>query len=226
MKTEQSMDLFGEALKAYALGNRSKFYFKEPSGKISECDLKRYFRSVNQLSRLEKKLISLSRGDILDIGCGTGNYIPLLTRRGKVLGIDISKNVIDAAGMMGHKNCIVADIFNFPTKRKFDTITLLGNNLGIAGSVGREKKLLKILSSLLKSDGQILAIIRRLPDKKYLATRLNPIWKNKIGPKFGWIHFNIDFLSDLCRRGGLHLKVLRGNQHSLLIKIVKSGPSF
>ncbi len=217
------MDLFGEALKAYALGDRDKFYFKEASGEISECSLKRYFRKIAQISKSERNLISLSYGDILDVGCGTGNYIPLLAKRGNVIGIDISKNVIDVAKMKGCKNCIVADIFTFPTKKKFDTITFLGGNLGIAGSVDKTKKLLKKLSNILKKDGQILAILRRLPDKKYVAVELRPVWKNKTGPKFGWIHFNINFLSDLCRQEELRLKVLQGNKHSYLVRIVKNS---
>ncbi len=223
MKTKQSMDVFGEALKAYYLGDRSKFYLKEPSGELSELSLKRYLRKSNQLSKSERKLISLSYGDILDVGCGTGNYIPLLAKRGKVLGFDISKNVIDVAKMNGCKNCIVADIFTFPKKKKYDTITFLENNLGLGGSINKTKKLLKKLSNILKTDGQILAISKNLRNKKYFAIELNPVWKDKIGPKFGWIHFNINFLSDLCEEAGLHLKVLQGNQHNCLVRIVKNN---
>lgn len=40
-------------------------------------------------------------------------------------------------------------------------------------------------------------------------------------PKFGWINFNINFLADLYQQLGLNLKVLDGNQHSSLVKIVK-----
>ena len=223
MKTKQSMDLFGKALKSYYLRDRSKFYFKEPSGELSEHGLKRYFRKSNQLSKSEIKLISLSYGDILDVGCGTGNYIPLLVKHGKVLGFDISKNVIDVAKMNGCKNCIVADIFTFPEKKKYDTITFLENNLGLGGSIDRTKKLLKKLSIILKNDGQILAISRNLLNKKYFLIELNPVWKDKIGPKFSWIHFNINFLSDLCDEAGLHLKILQGNQYGCLIKIVKNN---
>jgi SAM-dependent methyltransferase len=223
MKTKQSMDLFGEALKAYASGDRTKLYFKESSGEISECSLKRYFRKAAQISKSERKLISLSYGEILDVGCGTGNYMPLLVKRGKVIGIDISKNVIDVAKLNRCNNCRVADIFTFSEKKKFDTITLLGNNIGIGGSVDKTKKLLKILSNILKEDGQILAIVRRLPNREYFAVKIRPIWKNKIGPKFGWIHLNINFLSDLCRQEGLHLKILQGNQYSYLVKIVKNS---
>lgn len=175
MKTKQSMDVFGEALKGYYLGDKSKFYLKEPSGKLSEHNLKRYFRKTNQFSKLERKLISLSYGDILDVGCGTGNYISLLAKRGKVLGFDISKNVIDVAKMSGCKNCIVADIFTFSEKKKFDTITFLENNLGIGGTINNTKKLLKKLSVLLKDNGQILAISRNLCNKDYFSIELNPV---------------------------------------------------
>jgi len=221
MKTKQSMDLFGEALKSFSQGNKVKFYLKDGSGKLFRLDLGRYFRKTNQLSKWEKKLIALSYGDILDIGCGTGNYIPLLSKHGKVLGIDISPKIIDIAKKNGCRFCKVADIFTFPTIKKYDTITFLGNNLGIGGTVNRTKRLLKKLSILLKKDGQILAIVRRLPHKKYVKVEIEPIWNQKVGPKFGWIHFNTDFLSDLFEQAGFRLKVLQGNQHSCLLRIVK-----
>ncbi|MDR2190147.1 MAG: hypothetical protein LBP53_02965 [Candidatus Peribacteria bacterium] len=47
-------------------------------GSIDEHHLERYFRSVAQLSRIEKRIINECYGDILDIGCGTANYFPLL----------------------------------------------------------------------------------------------------------------------------------------------------
>lgn len=215
----KSMDLFGEALKAYSKGDKEKFYFKNKSGEIFEHKLKRYFRTNIQLSKLEKKLISLSHGNILDVGCGTGNYIPLLCKQGKVLGIDISQNVLDVKKI---KNCKVANIFTFPTKNKFDTITLLENNLGIGGTVDKTKKLLKKLSKLLKKEGQILAIIsRRSENKKYIKVELKPIYKQKIGKKFNWINFNINFLYDLCKKEGLQLKILKTTKESYLISIQK-----
>ena len=75
MKTKQAMDLLGEALKAYSRGDRDSFYLRDGSGELFRLDLSRYFRKANQISKLERKLISLSYGDILDVGCGTGNYI-------------------------------------------------------------------------------------------------------------------------------------------------------
>ncbi|UCG60845.1 MAG: class I SAM-dependent methyltransferase, partial [Candidatus Zixiibacteriota bacterium] len=175
----------------------------------------------SQLSKLERRLISSAYGDILDVGCGTGNYIPLMAKRGRVLGIDISPTVIDVAKTNGCKACKVADIFTFPTTRKYDTITFLGNNLGIGGTVNKTKKLLKKLSSLLNKDGQILAIGRNVTGRKFVEVQLRPFWKQQVGSRFDWIHMSRDFLSELCEQAGLRLKVLQGNQHYYLFKMAK-----
>ena len=221
MKAKQSMDLFGEALSAYAQGYRSPFYLKDSSGELFKTDLSKYFRKPNQISRLERNLISLAHGDILDIGCGTGNYIPLLARRGRVIGIDISPTVIDVAKKNGCKKCRVADIFSFPTTKKYDTITFLGNNLGIGGTVNKTRKLLTKLSSLMKNDGQILAIARRVVHKRFVSVQLRPVWKGQVGARFDWIHMSRDFISELCDKTDFRLTVVQGNQHYYLFRIVK-----
>lgn len=222
MKAKQSMELFGEALRAYAQGDRSPFYFKDSAGELFKTDLSRFFRKTNQLSKLEMRLIALTYGDILDVGCGTGNYIPLLARRGRVLGIDISPKVIEVAKKNGCKRCRVADVFTFPTTKKYDTITFLGNGLGIGGTVNKTKKLLKKLSSILKNDGQILAIGRRVVHKKFVAVQLRPVWREQVGSRFDWIHMSRDFVSELCGQAGLCLTVVQGNQHYYLFRIVKA----
>jgi SAM-dependent methyltransferase len=222
MTTMQSRDVFGEALLAYFQGDRSPFYLRDRSGRLFETDLSRYFRTTTRLSRLERKLISLAHGDILDVGCGTGNYLPLLAQHGRVLGIDISPNAIDVGRRRGCKTCEVADIFTFRTGKRFDTITLLGNGLGIAGTVIGTKRLIGRLSSLLKDDGQILALTRRVTQREFVATRLRPVWKQRVGREFGWIHMGRDLLCDLCARSGLRLSVVQGNQHYYLIRLTKN----
>ena len=222
MTAKQSMEVFGEALLAYSRGDRSPFYLRENSGRMFKVDLGRYFRTAGQLSGMERKLISLAHGNILDVGCGTGNYLPLLADRGQVLGIDVSPKVIEVARIAGCQSCVAADIFTFSTAEKYDTITLLGNGLGIGGSVEGTRRLLRQLSKLLKDDGQVLVIARRVTQKKFVATRLCPVWKQKEGPGFRWIHIGRTLLSDLCVRVGLCLSVIQGNQHLYLLRILKN----
>lgn len=202
-------------------GDWSPFYLKDRAGRLFKTDLSRYFRKTNQISPLEKKLIALVYGDILDVGCGTGNYLPLMARRGCVQGIDVSATVISVAKEMGCRTCKVADIFTFETTKRFDTITFLGNGLGIGGTVYKTAKLLRKLSKLLKDDGQILAIGRRVVRGEFVAVQLKPVWKQKVGSSFDWIHISRELLSDLCERTGFRLAVLAGNQHYYLFRIVK-----
>jgi SAM-dependent methyltransferase len=216
------MDVFGEALLAYLQGDRSPFYLRDQSGRSFETDLSRNFRTVARLSRLERKLISLAYGDILDVGCGTGNYLPLLARHGRVLGIDISPNVIEVARRRGCKTCKVADVFTFRTAKRFDTITFLGNGLGIACTVSGTKRLLRKLSSLLTVGGQVLAIGRRVTHRRFVAVQLRPVWQERVGPRFDWIHISRDLLSDLCKRSALCLSVVQGNQYYYLFRITKN----
>jgi len=69
-------------------------------------------------------------------------------KRGKVIGIDISPTVIRVAKARGLKNCKVANIFTWKPRQKFDTIALIENNLGIAETPEKTKKLLKKLDAL------------------------------------------------------------------------------
>ncbi len=172
---KQSMNVFGRALYGYHKGDRDRFYFIDQKGKKYPWDLKRYFRNYRQLSGLEKRIISLSYGNILDVGCGPGYYIPSLMKRGRVIGIDISEIIIRITKERGLKNCKVADIFKFKTRNKFDTITLLENNLGMGETLSGAKRLLRMLSSLLKENGQILTISKRIRKKDFFINLCSEI---------------------------------------------------
>jgi len=216
---KKAMDIFGEALSAFWKGDNSKFYLLDQRDRKSPIDLGRYFRDYKQLSIVEKKLISLSYGDILDVGCATGYYIPFLMKRGKVVAIDISPIVIEIAKERGLNNCHVADISKFKSKRKFDTITLLENGLGMAGRANKVKSFLETLVNLLKKDGQILLISRRIENNDFFEVELRPFWKGKIGENFKWVHLNVGFITKLCREVKLNLKIIDKDESNYLIKI-------
>ena len=215
------MDIFGEALLAFKNGNRSTFYLKDEKGEKHLYNLAERFRPYSKLNKSEKKLVSLSHGDILDVGCGTGNIIPTLNKRGSVVGIDISPRVIEVAKKNGCNNCIVANIFSYKPNRKFDTITFFGNNLGIGGTVDKTEKLLQNLKHLLKRDGQILAITHNYNAGNYKEMILTPIWKNRHGSKFDWLIFNNNFLSKLCLEQNLKLQVISTSWKYRLVRIRK-----
>ncbi|KKK46500.1 hypothetical protein LCGC14_0801940 [marine sediment metagenome] len=140
---------------------------KEYNCKEWVFNLESYFRPLNKLTKLEKKLIDLSYGNILDIGSNTGYYIPYLMDKGTTTGIEISSKINNIARKKGIYNCITGDIFTYKFNNKFDTITLIGNDITLSGTLHRLKKLLKKFSALLNKNGQVLLIIRNIQTLKY-----------------------------------------------------------
>lgn len=95
--------------------------------------------------------------DVLDVACGTGIMIPYYLKRnvGSVTGIDISPEM---AGIAARKfaeepnvTVICADVEEFAFDRKFDRIVVYN----AFPHFPKPKRLIKILSGLLKADGRL-----------------------------------------------------------------------
>ena len=218
---KQSMELFGEALHGYLQGDKSAFFFEDVNGNKYKMSLARYFRTYSQFTTLEQKIISLAHGEILDVGCGTGMFIPYLSKQGNVIGIDISSPVVEVARERGIAHVAVRDIFDFKSRQKYDTIVLFENNFGLAGTVSRARQLLEILGSLLTPTGCILTNATTVTRSDYFENELYSVWKKKRGESFKWISFNVRFLAELCAEAGLRLDVVDSNSWHYLAKISK-----
>ncbi|MFX1477268.1 MAG: methyltransferase domain-containing protein [Promethearchaeota archaeon] len=209
---KKNNNIFGIAMLEYSRNKSNDLeLIKKDKTKFS-INLGYYFREFNDLSNLEKKAISLAIGEILDVGCATGYYIPALKRNGNVDAIDISADAIEVARTKGIKECHVADIFKYHPANKYDTITLFENNIGLAGNYSKTKKLFKILLKLLKDNGQIICIIRHTDNrKKYYSSKYIPVWNGKAFNTFRWFYFNIEYLSKFCDKFNLTLEIVDEN---------------
>ena len=126
-------------------------------------------------------LLSLKNGDILEIGCGSGNDIKFLSKKGfNVTGIDISKKAIDIAKINNKdsKNVkfIVGDVQNNLPKKTYDVIYDRGciHNIKIANNL---ENTFKILNSKLNSKGKMIIITgnNNAPSSKYTRPNLTSI---------------------------------------------------
>ena len=206
---KQTVNIFGEAISNYSKNNSSRLDLINKAKAKFSIDLDYYFRKYEDLSNLEKKGLSLTSGEILDVGCATGYYIPILRRYGTVDAIDISKHAIKIARANGIKECHVADIFKYNPGKKYDTVTLFENNIGLAGTYSKTKRMFRKLTNLLKINGQIIAIVRHTDYRdKYYSSKYKIIWKEKIRKGFRWFYFNINFLPIFCRKYNLELEIL------------------
>ncbi len=215
------MELFGKACYAYYQGDKTDFFFKDQNNGMWNHDLHRYFRKPEEFSVLEKQLIGMAEGRILDIGCATGYYIPELMKKGETTGIDVCELNIKIAHENGLNNCFFADVFEYNPDKKFDTITLIENNIGMGGSVEKTDELFKKIISLLNENGKILAIVREIYDRDYTVNELQPVWKEQTGPVFKWILFNINYLTKMARNNGLNMQVIMRDGPDTLVKLTK-----
>tara|TARA_R110002126_G_scaffold162111_12_gene310087 strand:- start:953 stop:1651 length:699 start_codon:yes stop_codon:yes gene_type:complete len=149
-------DLFGKALLDFQNGNYSEDIMT--STNISDEDalpIPYLFRDYKDMPKLEQKALKLSKGSILDVGCGSGSHSLYLQKKGfKIKAIDISKGAIEVTK---HRGVLKANVLNILDETEtFDTILLLMNGTGIFQELTQVSKYLSHLKSLLNPNGQIL----------------------------------------------------------------------
>lgn len=186
MTRSVDQDAYGQQLLA-------QFHRRTPTAEIIERDDRfidtgseagLYFLNYKQWSPLERRVIKLAKGRILDIGCGAGRHSLYLQQKGfDVIGIDISPGAVKVCKLRGVKKAIVrpiSDVDKFKLN-SFDTILMLGNNFGLFGSAKRAKLLLKKLYRITSPEAQIIAGTRN----PYKTSDPNHLQYHKLNKKRG-----------------------------------------
>jgi SAM-dependent methyltransferase len=107
---------------------------------------------------LERRAMRFVRGRVLDVGCGGGRVCLHLQERGlEVVGIDSSPGAIQFCKQRGVRDARERSIDALdPLDGQFDTIVLLGQNFGMAGSPVRAHRLLRRFSQISTTRGRIV----------------------------------------------------------------------
>ena len=230
-------DLFGKAILDYQTGNKPEDLITETS--ISEADemsVAYLFRSFDEMPILEQKALKLSKGKILDVGCGAGSHSLYLQQKGfDVTSIDISPNAIKACTLRGLKKAKVQDVMTLENE-KFDTILLLMNGAGMCGKLKNITKFLQKLKSLLTENGQILVdssdIIYMFDDDEdggkwipgnsdyYGEVEFKVSYKGETEKPFDWMYIDYNTLQNAALANGLSCElILEGGHFDYLAKL-------
>ena len=194
-----------------------------------EMPVSHLFRTLRDMSMLERKALELSRGKILDVGAGAGCHALALQKQNKdVTAIDISPLSCEAMLKRGINKVRYINLFDCEFKEIFDTILLLMNGTGIAGKICNLPKLFKRLQELITTDGQILI---DSSDLKYIYENedgsfdidLNGnyygevdyqmIYKNIEGEPFDWLYVDFPLLSTIAESNGLYAELIAEGEH-------------
>lgn len=223
------LDLFGKAILDFQTNNFPEAISTETNiSEADDMDVAYLFRSYNEMPKLEQKALQLSKGKILDVGCGAGSHsLYLQENKFDVISIDISANAIEACQLRGLKNVKVQNILDVEND-KFDTILLLMNGTGIFGTLKETSNYLQKLKSLLAPNGQILIdssdIIymfdededgsKWIPGDGYYGELTFTIsYKKQAEAPFPWLYLDYNTLQNAAHANGLQCELIQEGDH-------------
>lgn len=187
-------DLFGKAILDFQTNNSPENLITETTiSEEDEMSVAYLFRNFDEMPKMEQKAMQLSKGKVLDVGCGAGSHSLYLQNKKNLIvkAIDISKNAIKTCELRGVQFCEVQEVMKVE-KEKFDTILLMMNGGGMCGKLKKLPQFLKKLKSLLNENGQILldsSDIIYMFDEDEDGGKLIPFNNNY----YGEVEFNISY---------------------------------
>lgn len=115
-----------------------------------------YFRTEEEMPELESYALAHCVGRVLEVGAGTGSHALLLQEAGhEVTALDVDPTLVEIMLERGVTGARQADIFNYQDE-PYDTILMLMNGIGVAGTLGRLPDLLTQCKKLLTNKGRLI----------------------------------------------------------------------
>lgn len=220
------MKNYGMLLMDYFNGHEdAQQVLKRDDGKLINIPVNTYFRSNEELLAGERNFFKYCKGNILCIGGGTGVHSLIMQEKGfDVLAIDISEEACEIMKGRGVKKVKCIDFFKF-NEDEYDTVVLLGRNIGMVETLDKLEGFLIRLKSFLKEEGLILLNSVDLhcsqdeDDIKYMKmneesgryygeVRYRTVYNDAEGEMFNWLYLDFDTLKEYARRVGLGCEVL------------------
>jgi SAM-dependent methyltransferase len=152
-------DAFGHLLTDLVAGRRVHEIVERDDGCVFAYDPDYYLAPFRSWWPQERRSMRFVRGRVLDLGCGAGRVGLHLQERGhEVVGIDVSPGAVAVARDRGLADVRLGTLAaTLKPGERFDTILLLGNNLGLLGGERDGRRLLRRLVRITSARGRVLA---------------------------------------------------------------------
>ncbi len=191
------------------------------------------FRSFDEMPEMEQFALSRCSGKILDVGAGAGIHVKRLIEEGhEVSAIDVSPNTIEYLKTQG----IEANQQNFfdLTEGNYDTLLLLMNGIGIAGSLENLDATLIHAKKLVNTGGRIIC---DSSDIKYLYEddeggywvdlntsyygnfKFQMLYEKHTSEWFDWLYVDFERLKEAADRTGWHAEKIFTNEDEYLAEL-------
>ena len=234
--TNKEKDPMGRAI--------SDYYHTRKAGKLrvlssmfyeDEIPVATLFRDFADMPIQEQKAIELCRGNVLDVGAGSGCHSVILKERGLApVAIDISELSVEVMIERG-LDARNINFFDETFTEKFDTILLAMNGIGIVGKIDRLPLFFRSIKRLLAPGGQVLLDSSDISyvfmdddggmDIDLAAGYYGEIdykmrYKNITGTPFDWLYIDFDTLSMYAEEHGFICeKCIDGEHYDYLARL-------
>lgn len=121
--------------------------------------------NTNEILKIIKKTLN-RKGEILDVGCGSGNFIEAMTKNNYVnlVGVDISNQMIKLAKNKINGNFVLGDIENLPLK---DSVFDGGICINTLPHTQNPYKCISEIRRTLRKNGKIIVCVENDLGKKF-----------------------------------------------------------
>ncbi len=181
------------------------------------------FRTYDDWPAREQLALRHCRGHVLDVGAGAGAHSLALQQRGlAVTAIDTSPGAVATMQARGVQAARRQNLYDLRGET-FDTVLLLMNGLGLAGTLANLTPFLAHLRSLLRPGGQILAdstdilymfeeadgsVLLDLNGPYHGEVTYQMEYQKVQGPPFAWLFVDFGLLQDHAAAAGLRAELL------------------
>lgn len=237
-------DPMGQAIADYAAHGQARRPLMVTSYMFDddEMPVATLFRTEASMPRIELEALRRCRGRVLDVGAGAGCHTLALEARGlQVTSIDISPLSTQVRTERGAHDARCADFFADDFGRRFDTVLLLMNGLGMAGTLAGLPALLHRCRELLAEGGRILADSSDLryvfeddngqlqwddADGYYGEVDYLMTYGTCRGERFDWLYVDFPRLQAIAAACGMRAEmVAEGDHYDYLAEITADGRS-
>lgn len=218
-------DVFGQALTDYHRGKTDASLLLHNSyGEAEDMPVDVFFRSPEEFTELEHIALALCDGRTLDLGAGVGSHALHLQAQGiDVTALEISPLACGIMRQRGVARVVQADAFTYAGER-FDTILMLMNGIGLAGTLSGVETLLSQCAKLLNEGGQLLfdssdiSYLYQDGDMPEPQTYRGEIqfqyeYGREVGDPFSWVYVDQNTLIEIAQRLGWVVQILHEDEY-------------
>ncbi|QLH80710.1 class I SAM-dependent methyltransferase [Halosimplex pelagicum] len=160
--TPETGDALGAMLREYHRGGEGVELIERDDGWIGiSAGGEFYFAAYDEWPEPDRRAVDRVEGRVLDVGCGAGRAALYLQERGHdVTAIDVSPGAVEVARDRGVEDARVVDVADVADEfdpGTFDTVLMLGNNFGLAGTAETAPDRLRDLATVATDDATLVA---------------------------------------------------------------------